>query len=165
MSNLNFRRSKSGSRRKFAWRLLVAPNRAPGVAVQPTRYQSPYGSDRIIRKAGSRELSESGRTWRALAASDRTGIEYRVGQLFACGDPMIRLIPWRHESEADKTMKTPSRKSGLLCLAIFFLALIGMFVPLGHLPYVGAALALVNHYHEWLLIAGYSLLLLSVYIV
>jgi hypothetical protein len=61
-------------------------------------------------------------------------------------------------------MKTPSRKTGLLCLVIFVLALIGMFVPLGHLPHVGAVLGLVNHYHEWLLIAGYALLLLAVYI-
>jgi hypothetical protein len=52
----------------------------------------------------------------------------------------------------------------LLCLVIFVLALIGVFVPLGHLPYVGAALGLVNLYHEWLLIAGYALLLLAVYI-
>ena len=52
----------------------------------------------------------------------------------------------------------------MLCLVIFVLALIGVFVPLGHLPYVGAALGYVNHYHEWLLIAGYALLLLAVYI-
>ena len=61
-------------------------------------------------------------------------------------------------------MKAPSQKTGLLCLVVFVLALIGVFVPLGHLPYVGAALGLVNHYHEWLLIAGYGLLLLAVYI-
>jgi hypothetical protein len=61
-------------------------------------------------------------------------------------------------------MKAPSRKTGLLCVVIFVLALIGAFVPLGHLPYVGAILAQVNHYHEWLLVAGYALLLLAVYI-
>jgi hypothetical protein len=61
-------------------------------------------------------------------------------------------------------MKAPSRKTGLLCVFIFVLALIGALVPLGHLPYVGAVLGLVNHYHEWLLIAGYALLLLAVYI-
>ena len=61
-------------------------------------------------------------------------------------------------------MKAPNRKTGLLCLVIFVLALVGMFVPLGHLPYVGTALGLVNQYHEWLLIAGYALLLLGVYI-
>ncbi len=61
-------------------------------------------------------------------------------------------------------MKAPSRKSGLLCLIIFVVALVGMFVPLGHLPYVGPALGLVNHYHEWFLVAGYGLLLLAVFI-
>jgi len=61
-------------------------------------------------------------------------------------------------------VKAPSRKTGLLCVLIFVLALIGALVPLGHLPYVGAVLGLVNHYHEWLLIAGYALLLLAVYI-
>jgi hypothetical protein len=47
---------------------------------------------------------------------------------------------------------------------VFLVALIGIFVPLGHLPYVGAALAVVNRYHEWFLVAGYALLLLAVYI-
>jgi hypothetical protein len=61
-------------------------------------------------------------------------------------------------------MKAPSRKTGLLCLVIFVVALIGMFVPLGHLPYAGAALVLVNRYYEWMLLAGYGLLLLAVYI-
>jgi len=61
-------------------------------------------------------------------------------------------------------MKAPSSKTGLLCLAIFVLALIGLFVPLGHLPYVGAAFGLVSEYRELLLIVGYALLLLAVYI-
>ena len=61
-------------------------------------------------------------------------------------------------------MKAPSSKTGLLCLVIFVLALIGLFVPLGHLPYVGAAFRLVSEYREWLLIVGYALLLLAVYI-
>lgn len=61
-------------------------------------------------------------------------------------------------------MKAPNRKTGLLCLLIFILALIGIFVPLGHVPYIGAALGLINVYHEWLLIVGYTLLLLAVYI-
>jgi hypothetical protein len=73
-----------------------------------------------------------------------------------------RASKWRATKGGN--MKTPSRKTGLLCLVIFVLALIGMFVPLGHLPYAGNVLGLVNHYHEWLLIAGYGLLLLSVYI-
>jgi hypothetical protein len=61
-------------------------------------------------------------------------------------------------------VKTPSRKTGLLCLILFVVALIGIFVPLGHLPYVGAALAVINRYHEWFLVAGYGLLLLAVYV-
>lgn len=61
-------------------------------------------------------------------------------------------------------MKAPSRKTGLLCLMIFVLALLGLFVPLGHIPYVGKMLGLVNRFHEWLLIAGYGLLLAAVYI-
>jgi hypothetical protein len=40
----------------------------------------------------------------------------------------------------------------------------GCFVPLGHVPYAGAALGYINLYHEWLLIAGYALLLLAIYI-
>jgi hypothetical protein len=51
----------------------------------------------------------------------------------------------------------------LLCLLIFVVALVGTFVPLGHLPYLGTVFGLVNHYHEWLLIAGYALLLLAVF--
>ena len=47
---------------------------------------------------------------------------------------------------------------------IFILALIGLFVPLGHLPYVGAAFGLISEYRELLLIVGYALLLLAVYI-
>ncbi|HEX7953170.1 MAG TPA: hypothetical protein VF523_08920 [Burkholderiales bacterium] len=61
-------------------------------------------------------------------------------------------------------MKAPSRKAGLLCLVVFLLALVGAFVPLGHIPYVGLVLGLVNRYHEWLLIAGYGLLLAAVYV-
>lgn len=42
--------------------------------------------------------------------------------------------------------------------------MIGAFVPLGHVPYVGSGLTLVNHHYEWLLMSGYALLLLAVYI-
>ena len=66
--------------------------------------------------------------------------------------------------ERETILKAPSRKTGLLCLVIFIIALIGIFVPLGHLPYVGDGLVLVNRHHEWLLMAGYALLLLAVYI-
>jgi len=61
-------------------------------------------------------------------------------------------------------LKAPSRKTGLLCLVVFVIAMVGTFVPMGHLPYVGRGLALVNHDHEWLLISGYALLLLATFI-
>ncbi|MFL6581976.1 MAG: hypothetical protein ACJ8G2_14625 [Burkholderiales bacterium] len=61
-------------------------------------------------------------------------------------------------------MKAPSRKTGLLCLVVFVIAMVGAFVPMGHLPYVGSGLTLVNHYHEWLLMSGYALLLLATFI-
>jgi hypothetical protein len=61
-------------------------------------------------------------------------------------------------------MKAASRKTALLCLVIFTLAMTGMFVPLGHVPYPGSLLSLINHHYEWLLLAGYGLLLLAVYI-
>ena len=71
--------------------------------------------------------------------------------------------PWPTGLTGDN-MKAPSRKTGLLCFVIFILAVIGMFVPLGHTPYAGGALGLINHYYEWLLVAGYGMLLLAVYI-
>jgi hypothetical protein len=61
-------------------------------------------------------------------------------------------------------LKAPSRKTGLLCLVVFVIAMVGAFVPLGHLPYVGSGLSLVNHHYQWLLMSGYALLLLAVYI-
>jgi hypothetical protein len=61
-------------------------------------------------------------------------------------------------------LKAPSRKTGLLCLVVFVIAMVGAFVPLGHLPYVGSWLSLVNHHYQWLLMSGYALLLLAVYI-
>ena len=61
-------------------------------------------------------------------------------------------------------MKAPSRKTSLLCLAIFVLGMVGAFVPMGHVPYVGPSLTVVNHYHEWLLMSGYALLLLATFI-
>ncbi|HVY05005.1 MAG TPA: hypothetical protein VHB46_03415 [Burkholderiales bacterium] len=61
-------------------------------------------------------------------------------------------------------MKAPSRKAGLLCLLLFVIAVIGVFVPLGRVPVAGPVLGLVNQFHEWLLIGGYALLLLAVYI-
>ena len=61
-------------------------------------------------------------------------------------------------------MKAPSGKTGVVCLVVFIIAMIGAFVPMGHVPYIGSGLTLVNHYHEWLLMSGYALLLLAIYI-
>ncbi len=58
----------------------------------------------------------------------------------------------------------PSRNAGLICLLLFALGTIGYLVPLGHVAYVGAALRLLNHFAVYLLMAGYGLLLLAVYI-
>ncbi len=58
----------------------------------------------------------------------------------------------------------PSRKAGLFCLLLFVLGMAGYFLPLGHVAYVGAVLKLVNHLSVYLLMAGYGLLLLAVYI-
>jgi hypothetical protein len=60
-------------------------------------------------------------------------------------------------------LKAPSRKTGLLCLILFVIAMLGAFVPMGHLPYVGPGLTLVNRYYEWLLMSGYALLLLATF--
>lgn len=59
---------------------------------------------------------------------------------------------------------SPSRKTALLCLILFILGLIGYFIPLGHVAYVGAMLHWLNHLAVYLLIGGYGLLLLAVYI-
>lgn len=58
----------------------------------------------------------------------------------------------------------PSRNTALICLVLFILGLIGMFVPLGHIQYVGPYLKFINHAATYLLIGGYGLLLASVYI-
>jgi hypothetical protein len=61
-------------------------------------------------------------------------------------------------------VKAPSRKAGLLCLLLFVLGVIGYFVPLGGVPYVGQALAVLNQIDVYLLVLGYALLLLAVYV-
>ena len=58
----------------------------------------------------------------------------------------------------------PSRNAGLICLLLFAVGMLGYFVPMGHLPYVGPVLKVVNHAAVYLLMAGYTLLLLAVYI-
>jgi len=61
-------------------------------------------------------------------------------------------------------MKAPSRKAGVVCLILFVLGVVGKFVYLGGVPHIGGVLALINQAADWLLIAGYGLLLLSVYV-
>lgn len=61
-------------------------------------------------------------------------------------------------------MKAPSRKAGLLCLLLFVLGVIGYIVPLGGVPYAGPVLNILNQVDVYLLIFGYGLLLLAVYV-
>lgn len=61
-------------------------------------------------------------------------------------------------------MKAPSRKAGLLCLMLFVLGVIGYIVPLGGVPYAGPVLNILNQVDVYLLIFGYGLLLLAVYV-
>jgi hypothetical protein len=58
----------------------------------------------------------------------------------------------------------PSRNAGFICLLLFVLGMVGHFVPLGHAPYVGAMLTVLNQIDVYLLMVGYALLLLAVYI-
>ena len=58
----------------------------------------------------------------------------------------------------------PSRNSAFISLLLFILGLIGMFIPLGHIAYIGPVLHVLNKLAVYLLIGGYGLLLLSVYI-
>jgi uncharacterized membrane protein len=59
---------------------------------------------------------------------------------------------------------TPSRNTALLCLIVFVLGLIGWFVPLAHIHYIGTYLKIINQLAVYLLIGGYGLLLAAVYI-
>lgn len=61
-------------------------------------------------------------------------------------------------------MKAPSRNAGMICLLLFILGMVGFFVPLGHVPYVGSVLVLLNQVDIYLLMIGYALLLLTVYV-
>lgn len=58
----------------------------------------------------------------------------------------------------------PSRNSAFISLLLFIFGLIGLFIPLGHIAYIGPVLHVLNHFAVYLLIGGYGLLLLSVYI-
>jgi hypothetical protein len=59
---------------------------------------------------------------------------------------------------------TPSRNTALICLVVFILGVIGVFVPLGQIHYLGPYLKFINHIAVYLLIGGYGLLLAAVYI-
>lgn len=58
----------------------------------------------------------------------------------------------------------PSYNTAFLCLVIFVIAVVGIFVPMGHIAHVGQYLKYINHYAVYLLIGGYGLLLAAVYI-
>ncbi len=58
----------------------------------------------------------------------------------------------------------PSKNTALICLVLFALGLIGHFIPLGHIAYIGSVLHVLNRIAVYLLIGGYGLLLLAVYI-
>lgn len=59
---------------------------------------------------------------------------------------------------------SPSRNTALICLFLFILGLIGMFVPLAHIQYIGPYIKFINQFAAYLLIGGYGLLLAAVYI-
>ena len=61
-------------------------------------------------------------------------------------------------------MKAPSRNAGFVCLLLFIMGIIGHFVPLGGVPYLGPVLVIMNQIHEYLLMVGFGLLLLTVYV-
>ncbi len=58
-------------------------------------------------------------------------------------------------------MKSPNRKTALICLILFIVGITGYFVPLHNIPIVGS---LVNNSAIYLLIGGYGLLLAAIYI-
>lgn len=58
----------------------------------------------------------------------------------------------------------PSRNTALICLIIFVLGLIGLFVPLAQVQIIGPYLKFINQFAVYLLIGGYGLLLAAVYI-
>ena len=61
-------------------------------------------------------------------------------------------------------MKAPSRNAGFICLILFIVGVISFFVPLGGIPYAGPILQILNEIDVYILMAGYGLLLLTVYI-
>jgi len=61
-------------------------------------------------------------------------------------------------------MKAPSRNAGFICLLLFIVGVIGFFVPLAGIPYAGPVLQILNEIDVYILMVGYGLLLLTVYI-
>jgi hypothetical protein len=61
-------------------------------------------------------------------------------------------------------MKAPSRNAGFICLLLFIVGVIGFFVPLDRIPYAGPVLHVLNEVAVYILMAGYGLLLFTVYI-
>ena len=58
----------------------------------------------------------------------------------------------------------PSRNTAFICLILFILGLIGMFIPLAHIQVIGPYLKFINQIATYLMIGGYGLLLAAVYI-
>lgn len=52
----------------------------------------------------------------------------------------------------------------MICLLLFIVGVIGYFVPLGGIPYAGPVLQIFNQIDVYILMFGYGLLLLTVYI-
>ena len=59
---------------------------------------------------------------------------------------------------------SPSHKTAFICLVVFIIGLIGLFVPLAQIQYIGPYLKFINQFAVYLLIGGYGLLLATIYI-
>lgn len=58
-------------------------------------------------------------------------------------------------------MRTPQKRTALICLILFILGVVGYLIPLYNVPIVGP---FINHIAVYLLIAGYGLLLAAIYV-
>lgn len=58
-------------------------------------------------------------------------------------------------------MRTPKKRTVLVCLILFILGIAGYFIPLYDIPLIGS---FINRIAVYLLIAGYGLLLAAIYI-
>ena len=61
-------------------------------------------------------------------------------------------------------MKALSRNAGFICLLLFTVGVIGLFVPPGGIRYAGPVLQILNRIDVYILTVGYGLLLLTVHI-